>query len=102
MAESPAAHRSGLGSSFSPSSARGRSISSPPSPPAGFVFNTIPAVKGDSGGPALVDGAVIGTQALILNPLGRNLKLATLALVASYRKTIAAAATAMLDSVEGD
>lgn len=68
---------------------------------AGFVFNTIPAVKGDSGGPALVDDSVIGTQALILNPLGRNLKLATVALVASYRKAIAAAATAMLDSVEG-
>lgn len=64
--------------------------------PAGFVFNTIPAVKGDSGGPALVDDAVIGTQALILNPLGRNLKLATVALVAPHRQAIAAAATALL------
>ncbi|QQU92979.1 trypsin-like peptidase domain-containing protein [Corynebacterium aurimucosum] len=64
--------------------------------PAGFVFNTNPAVKGDSGGPALVDGSVIGTQALILNPLGRNLKLATVALVAPHRAAIAAAATALL------
>ena len=63
---------------------------------AGFVFNTIPAVKGDSGGPALVDDAVIGTQALILNPLGRNLKLATVALIAPHRTAIAAAATALL------
>lgn len=70
--------------------------------PAGLVFNTIPAVKGDSGGPALVDDAVIGTQALILNPLGRNLKLATVALVAPHRKAIVAAATAMLDSVDGN
>lgn len=64
--------------------------------PAGFVFNTIPAVKGDSGGPALVDDAVIGTQALILNPLGRNLGLATVALVAPHRAAIAAAAAALL------
>lgn len=64
--------------------------------PAGFVFNTIPAVKGDSGGPALVDDAVIGTQALILNPLGRNLKLATVALVAPHHQALAAAATALL------
>ncbi|OFQ91861.1 hypothetical protein HMPREF2912_01175 [Corynebacterium sp. HMSC056E09] len=70
--------------------------------PAGFVFNTIPAVKGDSGGPALVDDSVIGTQALILNPLGRNLKLATVALVAPHRKAIAAAATVILDLVEGN
>ncbi|WP_246818721.1 serine protease [Corynebacterium sp. HMSC074C01] len=64
--------------------------------PAGFVFNTNPAVKGDSGGPALIDDAIIGTQALILNPLGRNLKLATVALIAPHRTAIAAAAAALL------
>lgn len=48
--------------------------------PAGFVYADPPAVKGDSGGPVLVGGRVIGLQSLILNPGGRNLRLSTVAL----------------------
>lgn len=64
--------------------------------PAGMVFNTVPAVKGDSGGPALVGDDVVGTQALILNPFGKNLRIATLALVGTHRPALVAAATALL------
>lgn len=60
--------------------------------PAGMVFNTLPAVKGDSGGPAFVNDELVGTQALILNPLGKNLRIATLALVAPHRRALIAAA----------
>ncbi|WP_246817046.1 hypothetical protein [Corynebacterium sp. HMSC078H07] len=49
-------------------------------------------MKGDSGGPAFLDDEVVGTQALILNPLGKNLRIATLALVAPHRRALIAAA----------
>ena len=61
--------------------------------PAGMVFNAPPAVKGDSGGPAFVNDEVVGTQALILDPCGKNLRIATLALVAPHRRALIAAAT---------
>lgn len=48
--------------------------------PAGLVYANPPAIKGDSGGPVLVDGKVIGVQSLILNPRERNLRIATVAL----------------------
>ena len=48
--------------------------------PAGLVVANPPAVKGDSGGPVMADGKVVGVQSLILDPLGVNLRLATVAL----------------------
>ena len=49
--------------------------------PAGFTFNTSPVIKGDSGGPVLIDAHVVAVQSLILNPLGTNLRVATVSLV---------------------
>lgn len=49
--------------------------------PAGVVYANPPAVKGDSGGPVLVNGKVVGVQSLILNPRERNLRIATVALL---------------------
>lgn len=48
--------------------------------PAGLVYANPPAVKGDSGGPVLVGGKVIGVQSLILDPKGTNLRIATVSL----------------------
>lgn len=48
--------------------------------PAGLVVANPPAVKGDSGGPVMAGGKVVGVQSLILDPLGVNLRLATVAL----------------------
>ena len=49
--------------------------------PAGIVVNAQPAVKGDSGGPVLVDAQLIGIQSLILDPFRTNLRLATISLL---------------------
>lgn len=49
--------------------------------PAGLVVSTPPAVKGDSGGPVLVGGKIVGVQSLILDPFGINLRLATVSLM---------------------
>ncbi len=49
--------------------------------PAGMVYTNPPAVKGDSGGPVMVNGRVVGVQSLILDPLGRNLRIATVSLL---------------------
>ncbi len=40
--------------------------------PAGIVFNRTPAIKGDSGGPVLAGGRIVGVQSLIVDPFGRN------------------------------
>lgn len=48
--------------------------------PAGLVYANPPAVKGDSGGPVLVGGKVVGVQSLILDPNGTNLRIATVSL----------------------
>jgi len=48
--------------------------------PAGLVYTNPPAIKGDSGGPVLARGKVIGVQSLILDPRGVNLRVATVAL----------------------
>lgn len=45
--------------------------------PAGLVFNRTAAVKGDSGGPVIVDGKIVGVQSLVLDPFGKNLHVAT-------------------------
>ena len=49
--------------------------------PAGFTFNASPVIKGDSGGPVLIDAHVVAVQSLILNPLGTNMRVATVSLV---------------------
>lgn len=49
--------------------------------PAGFTFNTSPVIKGDSGGPVLIDAHVVAVQSLILDPRGTNLRVATVSLV---------------------
>ena len=48
--------------------------------PAGLVYANPPAVKGDSGGPVLAGGKVVGVQSLILDPRGTNLRIATVSL----------------------
>lgn len=53
--------------------------------PAGLVFNPNPAIRGDSGGPVISGGAVVGVQALILDPWGFNAKVATIALIDAAR-----------------
>ena len=47
--------------------------------PAGLVLSG--AIKGDSGGPIVAKGRIFAVQSLILAPYGRNLRLATVALV---------------------
>lgn len=47
--------------------------------PAGLVMSR--AVKGDSGGPVVSGGRIVAVQSLILDPLGRNLGIATVALL---------------------
>lgn len=49
--------------------------------PAGVIINTPPAIKGDSGGPVVASGRIVAVQSLILDPLGRNLGIATVSLV---------------------
>lgn len=46
-----------------------------------MIFNTTPAVKGDSGGPVIADGKVFAVQSLILDPFGVNLGVATVSLI---------------------
>ena len=48
--------------------------------PAGLVYANPPAVKGDSRGPVLAGGKVVGVQSLILDPRGTNLRIATVSL----------------------
>lgn len=49
--------------------------------PAGFAFNPTPAIKGDSGGPMLIDAKIAAVQSLILDPFGTNLRVATVSLI---------------------
>lgn len=49
--------------------------------PAGFTFNASPLIKGDSGGPVLIDAHLVAVQSLILDPRGTNLRVATVSLV---------------------
>ena len=49
--------------------------------PAGIVANAAPAIKGDSGGPVLIDAHLAGIQSLILDPWRVNLHLATVSLL---------------------
>ena len=49
--------------------------------PAGLVYNHPPAIKGDSGGPVIAGGEIIGIQSLIFDPWGVNLGIATVNLL---------------------
>lgn len=49
--------------------------------PTGFIFNIPAAIKGDSGGPVVAHGQIIGIQSLILDPFGLNLGIATVSLL---------------------
>ena len=55
------------------------------------------AIKGDSGGPVMAAGVVVGIQSLIADPFGRNLGVATVAAVAPHLPALRAAAAALLD-----
>lgn len=62
---------------------------------AAILHNRPKAIKGDSGGPVIVDGEIVAVQSLISDPLGHNLGIATVAQVAAHRGKIAAAVTAL-------
>lgn len=49
--------------------------------PAGFTFNPTPVIKGDSGGPVLIDAKIAAVQSLILDPFRTNLRVATVSLL---------------------
>lgn len=58
---------------------------------AAMVHNRPKAVKGDSGGPVIVDGEIAAVQSLIADPFGVNTGIATVAQVAPHRRAIAEA-----------
>ncbi|APT92534.1 hypothetical protein CPHO_06125 [Corynebacterium phocae] len=55
-----------------------------------------PAIKGDSGAAVEHNGAVVGIQSLVFDPLGTNLHIATIARVDKYLPALRAAARALL------
>ncbi|QGU07386.1 Trypsin [Corynebacterium occultum] len=52
------------------------------------LYNTPAAIRGDSGGPVINHGQLIGLQSLILDPFGRNLKIATVSQLAPHLPAI--------------
>lgn len=52
------------------------------------LYNNPPAIHGDSGGPVLVDGRLVALQSLILDPFGKNLRIATVSQLAPHRRAI--------------
>lgn len=63
----------------------------------GFAVRNVPrAIKGDSGGPVMWDGAVAAVQSLIVDPFGRNLGIATVAAVGLHIPAIRRAADALV------
>ncbi|MCS5479470.1 serine protease [Corynebacterium sp. YIM 101645] len=62
---------------------------------ATILHNRSKAIKGDSGGPVIVDEEIVAVQALISDPFGYNLGIATVAQVAAHREKIAAAVAAL-------
>ncbi len=55
---------------------------------AALLAQRHPAIRGDSGGPILIDGAVYALQSMILEPFGRNIGCATVAQVAPVAQKI--------------
>ncbi|MDR7329332.1 trypsin-like peptidase domain-containing protein [Corynebacterium guangdongense] len=56
-----------------------------------LTYSAPKVVKGDSGAPVIVDGEVAAVQSLVLDPLGRNLGVATVGMVGPMRRQLAAA-----------
>ncbi|MDY3127597.1 MAG: hypothetical protein SOW59_05640 [Corynebacterium sp.] len=66
--------------------------------PAILIYNSVPAIKGDSGAPVIIrrqstnqdtdQWEITATQSLIVDPLGINLKLATAAALAPHTSAI--------------
>lgn len=62
---------------------------------AAILYNNPKAIKGDSGGPVIVNGEIVAVQSLVLDPLGVNTGIATVAQVAAHRRSIGAAVAAL-------
>ena len=62
---------------------------------AAILHNNPKAVKGDSGGPVIIDDEVVAVQSMITDPFGINTGLATVAQVATHRRAIRAAVHAL-------
>ncbi|AGS34825.1 hypothetical protein B841_06760 [Corynebacterium maris DSM 45190] len=56
-----------------------------------FLYNSPPAVNGDSGGPVLVHGRIAAVQSMILTVAGHHTGVATVAQTAPHRDSLAAA-----------
>lgn len=52
------------------------------------LHNNPPAIPGDSGGPVIMGDKVVALQSLILNPFGRNLRVATASQLAPHLPAI--------------
>lgn len=63
--------------------------------PGTLLYNNPPAVRGDSGGPVIINGEIVGVQSLIADPFGKNLKIATISPVSSHLGKIRAAVDAL-------
>lgn len=63
--------------------------------PGALLYNNPPAVRGDSGGPVIINGEITGVQSLIVDPFGKNLKLATISQVSPHLDKIRAAVKAL-------
>lgn len=62
---------------------------------AAILHNNPKAIKGDSGGPVIVNGEIAAVQSMVTDPLGVNTGIATVAQVAAHRGAIAAAVAAL-------
>jgi len=62
---------------------------------AAILYNNPKAIKGDSGGPVIIDDEVVAVQSMITDPFGINTGLATVAQVATHRRAIRAAVHAL-------
>lgn len=62
-----------------------------------MLHNNPPAIRGDSGGPVFIDGQLVGLQSLILDPFGKNLKIATVSQLAPHLAAIRQAVAQLQD-----
>ncbi len=62
---------------------------------AAVLYNNPRAVKGDSGGPVVIDRQIVAVQSMISDPFGWNTGLATVAQVAPHRRAVRAAVEAL-------
>lgn len=66
--------------------------------PGVLLRNEPKAVRGDSGGPVIVDGEITAVQSLIMDPFGVNLGIAAGSLIAPHRERIRAAVAALREA----